>query len=67
MKGKLRWMIARWFGRRPDTCWADVVMWAVMKQPLGELPELRGTRGQCERRGEVPYCGKCQSSQDSRD
>jgi len=57
----LRWKIIHWLNKRPDTCWADLVMWAIGPEihPFWEILEMRGTAGQCERRGELPYCGKC--------
>ena len=62
LQRSIRWAIARIVGRHRSTCWADVVMWAICPElhPFSELWELFGTRGQCERRGELPYCGKCQ-------
>ena len=57
----MRWWIARWLGRRAGWCWAELVVWAVSGQRrFWDVLELRGSQGQCERRGEMPYCGKCQ-------
>ena len=55
----MRWLIIRLLNRLEDTCWADLVMWAIGPKPFSEILEMRGTAGQCQRRGELPYCGKC--------
>jgi hypothetical protein len=57
----LRWKLALFLDRYPDTCWADLVMWAVYPElhPFAEIFQMRGTIGQCERAGCTPYCGKC--------
>lgn len=66
MKGWLRWRIALWMNRYQDTCWAELVMWYVCPElhPFAEILEMRGTAGGCERRGELPYCGKCEAKHD---
>ena len=58
---KLRWAIARWMNRYTDTCWAELVLWAILPElhPFSEILEIRHTAGACQRRGELPYCGKC--------
>ena len=57
----MRWLIIRLLNRLEDTCWAELVLWAIYPEihPFDEIFEMRGTAGQCERRGELPYCGKC--------
>jgi len=55
----MRWLIIRLLNRLEDTCRADLAMWAIGPKPFDEILEMRGTAGQCERRGELSYCGKC--------
>lgn len=57
----LRWQLAVLMNRLDDTCWTCLVMWALNLEchPFGEILDLRHTRGNCEARGEVPFCGKC--------
>ena len=61
MSERIRMAIARLVNRRRDTCWADLVLWAICPKlhPFREIFEMPGTAGDCERRGELPYCGKC--------
>lgn len=47
-----KWPIARLLNRRPDTCWAMLVMWAMGYRSLSD-----GWRQECAP-GD-PYCGKC--------
>jgi len=58
---KLRWFLARLLNRFGDTCWVDLVLWAINPghHPFSEILEMRNTAGLCESRGETPYCGKC--------
>ena len=57
----MRWLIIRLLNRLEDTCWADLVIWAIYPEihPFSEILEMRGTTGQCETAGCTPYCGKC--------
>ena len=59
--GWFRYKIAKLMDRLDDTCWAELVLWAVNPElhPFWEILEMRHTAGQCEKRGEPPYCGKC--------
>jgi len=52
----LRMKIAEWMNQYPDTCWADLVCWAVypeMEHPFCQIFRMRHTRMFCG------YCGKC--------
>jgi len=57
----LRWKIAVLLNRLPDTCWAELVMWAEFPEnhEFMEVFSLRHSAGYCERMGDTPYCGKC--------
>jgi len=57
----IRWQIALLLNRLPDTCWADLVCWAVYPEihAFWEILNIRGTAGFCARHGDTPYCGKC--------
>jgi hypothetical protein len=65
MKDKLykwiRWQIALLLNKFSDTCWADLVVWAIYPEnhDFHEVFWKRGTAGQCEHLGAEPYCGKC--------
>ena len=61
MNKRVRWALARFMDRYADTCWADLVMWAICPElhPFIEIFEMRRTAGQCEAAGWTPYCGKC--------
>ena len=50
----IRWPIACWMNRYPDTCWADLVCWAVYptQHEFGEIFDMRHTSSACG------YCGK---------
>lgn len=56
----LRWKIIEWLNRYVDTCWADLVNWAVYSQDhlFVEVFSLRGSARACFHCGDV-YCGKC--------
>lgn len=58
----IRWQTALYLRDREGWCWAELVLWALCPEshPFWEILELYGTQGQCERRGELPYCGKCE-------
>ena len=68
MKRKLsdwfRWRIAYTFNHLPDTCWVDLVLWAMLPEihPFREIFDIRHTAGQCQREGARPYCGKCEEA-----
>ena len=57
----LRWKIAVLLNRLPDTCWAELVMWAEFPEnhEFMEVFSLRHSAGHCERMEDTPYCGKC--------
>ena len=59
--GHMRWHLAKLFDKFQDTCWAELVVWALYPEnhPFMELFELRHSAGRCGARGEHPYCGKC--------
>ena len=61
MRRWIRWLIANWMNRYPDTCWCDLGMWAEFPEshPWSEIHEMRGTVGRCDEMGEHSYCGKC--------
>ena len=64
---QLRWQIARWLDRCHDTCWAALASWALYPEwySWADLQHLRrGTAGACARRGDPPYCGKCEEAID---
>ena len=63
MLNRLRWWIVCGLAKSKSICWADLVMWATMERGLAELLDLHGTLGQCERGGELPYCGKCRQGE----
>ena len=50
----IRWPIAVWMNRYSDTCWAELVMWAVHPAwyEFGAIFEIRHTSSACG------YCGK---------
>ena len=62
MSSWIRWRVAELLDLFSDTCWADLCMWAYFPElhPFREIFKMRGRAGQCERMGEVPYCGKCE-------
>jgi hypothetical protein len=55
----VRWQIAVFMDRFDDTCWADLVLWAMFPENYDfvEILDVRGTAGQCEKMGSEPYCG----------
>ena len=57
----IRWQIALYLRDREGWCWTELVLWVLClkNHPFWEILELYGTQGQCERRGELSYCGKC--------
>lgn len=57
----LRWKLIGLMNCFDDTCLTELVMWATNPgiHPFWEILSMRHTAGQCERRGELPYCGKC--------
>jgi len=69
IKKRIRWALIRLVNRWADTCWTDLVMWAICPEihPFSEIFEMRGTAGQCQRRGELPYCGKCRVTKGERE
>ena len=60
----LRWQVALLFNRYRDTCWAELVLWAVNPEfhPWREILDLRYSAGRCFHSGDYPYCGKCWST-----
>jgi hypothetical protein len=57
----LRWKLALFLNRYADTCWADLVIWAVYPEdyPFGDVFYMRNRAGCCEQSGHYNYCGKC--------
>ena len=57
---RARWTFAYWLNiRYQDMCWSRLVNWALGYEDWWFPLEARGTAGQCERDGGIPYCGKC--------
>lgn len=64
-----RWRVICVIDRFPCVCWTEAVSWAMgwgeydptysLFNYLFGFWRLRGTAGQCARKGEIPYCGKC--------
>ena len=61
---EFRMRIAEWMNRFPDTCWHDLVCWAVYPEnhQFIEIFSQRGSAGQCVASGCTPYCGKCEEA-----
>ena len=59
-----RWWIACLLDRFKDTCWVDLYLWAEYKcnHAFMEIFDIRGSAGQCARRDEYAYCGKCEAT-----
>jgi hypothetical protein len=58
----LRWKIAKVLNIFSDTCWAELVLWAMYPEhhEFSEFMEMRGTAGYCRQVGDAAYCGKCE-------
>jgi len=61
---KLRLWIADLLNRREDTCWAELVLWAVGDRNRFDIMNWkRYTTQSCRlnaKEGEYAYCGKCE-------
>ena len=58
----IRWKIALLLDRRRDTCWAELVSWALDSGcPFMEFRRCIGLAGRCARLGgDYGYCRKCE-------
>jgi len=61
LKAWLRWRVACALDHFPDTCWTELVLWALNDdRPLAEAFELRHSVKRCTKlRGQPLFCGKC--------
>ena len=63
----IRWHIAEFFNRYPDTCWAQMAIWALFPDghDFYDVLDFRHSTGECTKESSSGfcYCGKLRAEQ----